>query len=115
MEDAVPEDVKSERLARLQALLNQHQLDFNRGYVGEEVPVLLDRRGRGHSQLAGRSPWMQAVHVDFGNPADAQTAYGSVVDVRIVSAHPIRSQRCPSPRRTTSDRSRQPFDPGRHT
>jgi len=88
MEDAVPEDVKSERLARLQALLNQHQLDFNRGYVGEEVPVLLDRRGRGHSQLAGRSPWMQAVHVDFGNPADAQTAYGSVVDVRIVSAHP---------------------------
>ncbi|MGB0630361.1 MAG: tRNA (N6-isopentenyl adenosine(37)-C2)-methylthiotransferase MiaB [Alphaproteobacteria bacterium] len=88
MEDAVPEGVKSERLARLQALLNSQQQDFNDRFVGDTVPVLLDRRGRGDSQLAGRSPWMQAVHVDFENADAAQSAYGAVVDVRIVSAHP---------------------------
>ena len=58
MEDAVPEDIKSERLARLQSLLNDHQVDFNQGFVGQVLPVLLDRRGRGDRQLAGRSPWM---------------------------------------------------------
>ncbi|HCH56891.1 MAG TPA: tRNA (N6-isopentenyl adenosine(37)-C2)-methylthiotransferase MiaB [Rhodospirillaceae bacterium] len=88
MEDVVPEAVKSERLARLQGLLNKQQIEFNEGFVGELVPVLLDRYGRRDSQLAGRSPWMQAVHVDFESAAGAQSAYGTVVDVQIISAHP---------------------------
>ena len=46
MEDVVPEAVKSERLARLQDLLNQQQIEFNEGFVDELVPVLLDRYGR---------------------------------------------------------------------
>ena len=88
MEDVVPEAVKSERLARLQGLLNKQQIEFNEGFVGELVPVLLDRYGRRDSQLAGRSPWMQAVHVDFESAAGAQSAYGTIVDVQIISAHP---------------------------
>jgi tRNA-2-methylthio-N6-dimethylallyladenosine synthase len=88
MDDAVPEDVKSARLARLQDLVNQQQMAFNETFVGRTVPVLLDRRGRSATQLAGRSPWMHAVHVDFGDPAAADKAYGSTVDVRILSAHP---------------------------
>ena len=88
MEDAVPEDVKSDRLARLQDVVNGQQIAFNRTFIGRSVPVLLDRRGRSATQLAGRSPWMHAVHVDFGDPAAAEKAYGTTVDVRILSAHP---------------------------
>ena len=63
MDDQVPEEVKSERLAQLQALLEEQQRDFNLSSVGETMPVLLDRRGRKPGQLAGRSPYMQAVHL----------------------------------------------------
>lgn len=88
MEDAVPEDVKSVRLARLQDLVNHQQIAFNETFIGRTVPVLLDRRGRSATQLAGRSPWMHAVHVDFADTVAAEKAYGSTVDVRILSAHP---------------------------
>lgn len=88
MEDAVPEEVKSERLARLQSLVNGQQIAFNETFVGRSVPVLLDRRGKGPSQLAGRSPWMHAVHVDFGDVEIADNVFGTIVDVRILSAHP---------------------------
>jgi tRNA-2-methylthio-N6-dimethylallyladenosine synthase len=88
MEDAVPEEVKSERLARLQALLNEQQMSFNETFIGTTLPVLFDRPGRGDTQRAGRSPWMHSVHVDFGTAAEAAAAFGRTVDVRILSAHP---------------------------
>ena len=59
----VPEPVKAERLARLQDLLSAQQTLFNSVFVGRELPVLLDRRGTRPGQLAGRSPYMQAVTV----------------------------------------------------
>ncbi|MBB4284356.1 tRNA (N6-isopentenyl adenosine(37)-C2)-methylthiotransferase MiaB [Roseospira goensis] len=59
----VAEDVKAERLARLQALLNAQQVAFNRACVGLEMDVLLDRTGKKPGQLVGRSPFMQPVHV----------------------------------------------------
>jgi len=80
--------VKSERLARLQALLNEQQMSFNETFIGTTLPVLFDRPGRGDTQRAGRSPWMHSVHVDFGTAAEAAAAFGRTVDVRILSAHP---------------------------
>ncbi|WP_415235358.1 tRNA (N6-isopentenyl adenosine(37)-C2)-methylthiotransferase MiaB [Sneathiella sp.] len=59
----IPEEVKSERLARLQALLNEQQLSFNRTFEGEEIDVLLEREGKKEGQLIGRSPYMQSVFV----------------------------------------------------
>jgi tRNA-2-methylthio-N6-dimethylallyladenosine synthase len=44
-------------------LLEEQQRDFNLSSIGETMSVLLDRRGRKPGQLAGRSPYMQAVHV----------------------------------------------------
>lgn len=64
--DQVPEDVKAERLDALQELLNHQQATFNRGMEGRTLPVLLERQGRQAGQLLGRSPYMQAVHVDAG-------------------------------------------------
>ena len=88
MEDIVTEDEKSSRLARLQEVLNKQQSQFNEEFVGVVLPVLLDRKGRDENQLAGRSPWMQAVHVDFDGPELAQLAYGKTIDVRITTARP---------------------------
>ena len=87
MEDAVPEGDKSDRLARLQSLLNDQQKAYNDSFVGRTVPVLLARRGRDDAQLAGRTPWMQAVHVDFEASSRADAAYGRTVPVRILAAH----------------------------
>ena len=88
MEDIVTEDEKSSRLARLQEVLNKQQSQFNEEFVGVVLPVLIDRKGRDENQLAGRSPWMQAVHVDFDRPESAQLAYGKTIDVRIMTARP---------------------------
>lgn len=63
-QDQVPESVKTERLHRLQQLLNTQQVAFNQSKIGTEMDVLLERAGREAGQLAGRSPWLQAVHVD---------------------------------------------------
>ena len=84
MDDQVPEPVKAERLARLQALVAAQQGEFNRGFVDRIVPVLFDRPGRVTGQLGGRSPHMQAVHVDAAGEAPAHL--GAIVPVRIVAA-----------------------------
>jgi tRNA-2-methylthio-N6-dimethylallyladenosine synthase len=62
--DQVPEPVKAERLAALQGLLEAQQRAFNDACVGCEFQVLLERPGRHAGQLVGRSPYLQAVHVD---------------------------------------------------
>jgi tRNA-2-methylthio-N6-dimethylallyladenosine synthase len=64
LESQVDENVKVERLARLQDVLNSQQKLFNESCVGQTLPVLLDRIGREPGQLVGRSPYMQAVHTN---------------------------------------------------
>ena len=81
MENQTPEEVKSERLAQLQALLMSKQRRFNEACVGKVMPVLLDRPGRNLGQLAGRSPYMQAVHVTA--PADY---IGKRIDLKVEAA-----------------------------
>ena len=83
MKDQVPEDVKSERLQRLQALLNKQQKEFNQTCVGRKMDILLEKKGRREGQLIGRSPWLQSVIVDenLGNPGD-------IVHVEITEAAP---------------------------
>lgn len=60
----LPEDIKSERLARLQALLNEQQLAFNQSFIGKTIPVLFSRPGKKAGQLIGKTPYMQSVHVE---------------------------------------------------
>jgi tRNA-2-methylthio-N6-dimethylallyladenosine synthase len=60
----VPEDVKDERLARLQALLMEQMTAFNEASRGTSCAVLFERPGRHAGQLVGRSPYNQAVHVN---------------------------------------------------
>ena len=64
LDEQIPEEVKSERLARLQILLNEQQLAFNTACMGRHFDLLLERPGRQEGQLIGRSPYLQAVHID---------------------------------------------------
>ena len=82
MEDQIPRDIMDDRLQRLQARINEHQLAFNRSKVGVDTAVLIERKGRHDGQMIGRSPWLQSVHVD----TDANA--GEIVDVTIVGAGP---------------------------
>jgi tRNA-2-methylthio-N6-dimethylallyladenosine synthase len=77
----IPDPVKAERLARLQALLEAQQLAFNRAQVGQILPVLVEKRGTREGQVAGRSPYLQATHL----PGDARQI-GEIIPVRIASA-----------------------------
>jgi tRNA-2-methylthio-N6-dimethylallyladenosine synthase len=82
MAEQVPPQVMDERLQRLQALLNEQQLAFNRASVGCRTNVLLERRGKLPGQLIGKSPWLQSVHLD------TDAAIGDLVDVTLISAGP---------------------------
>ena len=63
MSDQVPPGEKSERLQRLQAVITRHQRNFNAGFAGRTIDVLLENPGRLSGQLVGRSPYLQAVQV----------------------------------------------------
>ncbi|MEP3277555.1 MAG: tRNA (N6-isopentenyl adenosine(37)-C2)-methylthiotransferase MiaB [Stappiaceae bacterium] len=78
MDDQVPDSIKAERLARLQELLANQQKAFNASKVGTEMDVLMEKPGRFEGQLAGRSPWLQAVHVDA-----PPSMLGSIARIRI--------------------------------
>ncbi|KKB76167.1 (dimethylallyl)adenosine tRNA methylthiotransferase [Devosia limi DSM 17137] len=62
--DQVAEEVKSERLWRLQDLVNAQTTAFHASCVGKTLPVLIERPGRMAGQVGGRSPYLQAVHLD---------------------------------------------------
>ncbi|MGQ0672988.1 MAG: tRNA (N6-isopentenyl adenosine(37)-C2)-methylthiotransferase MiaB [Hyphomicrobium sp.] len=83
IDDQVPEAVKSERLSRLQYLLDAQMAAFNAQSVGKTVPVLLERMGKRAGQLVGRSPYLQVVNV-----AAATAAIGRILAVEISAAGP---------------------------
>lgn len=60
----VAEDVKTRRLAELQALLREQQDAFNADMVGTVQDILITGKGRKPGQLSGRSPYLQPVHFE---------------------------------------------------
>jgi tRNA-2-methylthio-N6-dimethylallyladenosine synthase len=83
LEGQVPEAVKKERLAVLQALIEDSRRDFDRAIVGRTLPVLFEGKGRKPGQIAGRSPYLQAVHVD-----GPESLIGHIAEVDISAAGP---------------------------
>jgi tRNA-2-methylthio-N6-dimethylallyladenosine synthase len=79
----IPEDVKSERLQILQALLVEQNHAFLEACTGRVVPVLFEKPGRHSRQAVGRSPYLQPVHVD-----DAHDLMGQIHAVKIAAALP---------------------------
>ncbi|MBL4852825.1 MAG: tRNA (N6-isopentenyl adenosine(37)-C2)-methylthiotransferase MiaB [Robiginitomaculum sp.] len=81
MPGQVPEDVKSERLARLQKLLTAQQLAFNQSLIGKTLSVLIEGTGRGENELFGRAPYLQGTHF-IGD----ENLIGNIVSVEITDA-----------------------------
>jgi tRNA-2-methylthio-N6-dimethylallyladenosine synthase len=83
MPEQVPQAVKAERLARLQALLEDQRRAFNQACIGRELELLLEKPGRKPGQLVGRTPYLQSAHLQ----ADG-LRIGEIVRARIDAALP---------------------------
>ncbi|MHA7877155.1 tRNA (N6-isopentenyl adenosine(37)-C2)-methylthiotransferase MiaB [Roseivivax sp.] len=81
----VPEDEKTDRLQRLQALLTEQQRALQDAMVGREVGVLFEKAGRLPGQMVGKSEYLHAVHVAG---IDGQVAPGDLRRVRITESGP---------------------------
>ncbi|MEN3975442.1 tRNA (N6-isopentenyl adenosine(37)-C2)-methylthiotransferase MiaB [Emcibacter sp. SYSU 3D8] len=92
LDEQVPEDVKSLRLAALQEELLRQQEAFNTATVGQILPVLLERDGRHPGQLVGRSPFMQAVSVDAGSAAGHLKGTIRNVEIAAVLSNSLRGR-----------------------
>jgi tRNA-2-methylthio-N6-dimethylallyladenosine synthase len=79
----VPEPEKDRRLQALQALLREQQVGFNESCVGLDLPVLFTGLGRHPGQIAGRSPFLQPVHL-----SGSANLIGTELMVRIVENYP---------------------------
>ena len=85
----VAEDVKDRRLQELQALLRVQQQGFNASCVGRTMNVLFTGPGRHAGQIAGRSPYLQPVHMT--GPASLigpSSLIGREIPVTIASVFP---------------------------
>jgi tRNA-2-methylthio-N6-dimethylallyladenosine synthase len=80
MTNQIEEPVMADRLARLQALTEGQQKAFNHSSIGRSMDVLFDRKGKHPGQIAGRSPYLQAVQVE----AD-ESLIGTVAPVEITA------------------------------
>jgi len=83
-----------DRLQRLQALIGEQQLAFNRATIGRTCEVLIERNGKLPGQMLGKSPWLQSVLIDGGE-------IGDLIEVEIVQAGP-QSMHGERPRRAAA-------------
>ncbi len=81
--NAVSETVSKARLAKLQSLVEMQRQAFNAAAVGQTMDVLFEKRGRYPGQIGGKTPYLQAVHVE--GPI---SMIGSILPVQIMSQEP---------------------------
>jgi len=77
-DDQVADEVKTERLARLQDCIDRHHSAFNRNCAGQSFEVLFEKPGRLPGQVVGRSPYLQPVQV-----MGPSSLIGEIATVRI--------------------------------
>ena len=65
----------------MQQLLNAQQFAFNKATEGQVVDILVERAGGRAGQMAGRSPYMQAV-----NFVGCESQIGQIVTCKLSAA-----------------------------
>jgi len=84
MPDAVPEQVKTERIVALQSLQKRIQTDIFNSAIGQTFDVLVDSRSRRREwELSGRTSGNTVV-----NFAASNVEIGQIIPVRITGANP---------------------------
>jgi tRNA-2-methylthio-N6-dimethylallyladenosine synthase len=82
-DNQIPEDVKSDRLNRVQVLAAKHGLERSERYVGRTIPVLVeDRNPKNPNQVMGRTRQGRQAYFD----GDLEQLKGKLVNVRITEA-----------------------------
>lgn len=82
MKDQISEKVKADRLMRLQNVLFQSQIEFNKKTVGTTQSVLFERLGKKENQYLGKTVYFQSVLID--SDTDIR---GKFMDVKIISGN----------------------------
>jgi tRNA-2-methylthio-N6-dimethylallyladenosine synthase len=84
MEDSIPEEVKIERLAILNARQREIQRTNYARHLGQTMPIMVEHGANSRGQITGRST--QNKTVNFA--CDTTPAIGSYIDVRITQIFP---------------------------
>ena len=71
--------IKKARLSALQSLLKEQQRNYNKSFIGKNIEVLFDRKGRHANQYIGRSIYNQSVFI-----SSKDNLIGTIQDVPIV-------------------------------
>ena len=75
----INKNIKKARLSALQSLLKEQQKNFNMSFVGKELEVLFDRKGRNQNQYIGRSIYNQSVFI-----TSKENLIGKILQVPII-------------------------------
>ena len=75
----INKNIKKARLSALQSLLKEQQKNFNMSFVGKELEVLFDRKGRNQNQYIGRSIYNQSVFI-----TSKENLVGKILQVPII-------------------------------
>ena len=90
MDGQVPDEVKIARRDALMELQAEISGEIMAGYVGETVPVLIEKESEEWPGLYVGRAWFQAPEVDgvtyVGSPPDAPLELGSIVEVEVEKA-----------------------------
>lgn len=93
-ENQIPENIKDQRLAILQKLLTEQQIEFNKKFENTKMAVLFEKEApksvknnNSKIQLWGKSPWLQSVVVDIEENL-IQQYIGNIVDVKVIKSRP---------------------------
>ena len=82
--EEVCESLKKERLAELQLLLSEQQMDIQKSMIGKEVKVLFEKPGRLNNQMGGKSEYLHAVHV-----IGSSLKKGDIKSVKIINTEAL--------------------------
>jgi tRNA-2-methylthio-N6-dimethylallyladenosine synthase len=92
MDDQIAEEIKNERLQRLQGAIERSQAAFNRRCLGRRFGVLFEREGRYPGQIVGRSPYLQLVQVTAPSSLIGNIAEVSVTELSSNSLFGVLAQ-----------------------
>lgn len=85
--EQIHEDIKSERLLRLQSVINQSKINFNNSKIGTKMEILVEKKGKHNGQIIGKTKYMQSVVVDISGTNRAEEDYiGYFLYVNITGA-----------------------------
>jgi tRNA-2-methylthio-N6-dimethylallyladenosine synthase len=92
MDDQIAEEIKTERLQRLQDEIERHQVAFNRSCLNRRLDVLFERKGRHPGQIVGKSPYLQQVQVTASSSLIGTIAEVSVTEISSNSLFGVLAQ-----------------------